>query len=353
MRRVLRFLALIIVNAQFAFSSPIQGQPEQILTNQEESQQTPILISPLEGINTADVAEEILKNDPDAIVLAPESQIQNIVKHRPNTLNTILMLIPFAYGNRVYLTIPTYTWLQSLSTLTFNTTLLTNLSFRLDRYSRILNAGGKIFSKSISKLRIVDQEKWQESLETAGSMLTVASINYFVYSALHLFSQLPDWKRALLSVEGQEHIMALSAVSVVSGVFWGLRQKDIDKLPENQRPISRQGFSTFTTLRMAIIGFFVPGIVAAKGQLSLTEFLLRSAPLYISAGIGLKFYLGGDEFILRNPKLAKAIHGFDSLMLQIDKTITEKSKRLAKAIGSSVSEFCLNYLDAVGTSFLP
>jgi hypothetical protein len=331
---LIKFLAVLLILSFGAISFALD--PDIPQTPQSIDGKIPVFSTIIHGQTPEEVTEEILENDPSAIVMAPEAvaatfneptKHANVIKaQNANTLNTLLMGVEFSYETTIYLISPLVTgpsfvthheWYQAAALAATNSVYLTQMSLKLGRWSRILQWGGDKIAGGLKKYNIITQDKWETRARLFGNFLTHGALVYANYGLMSLMATLPDVEKGFFSLKGQEGVLTTAGLGFSSGLGWTMLSRKWDELPDSERPISRQAYASFQQVRGTFLGIFVPLIVAATNSDAANHYrYFLYAPLIASAIIGNVSYFWADPILRKYPQIGVALEKFDKVTVR-------------------------------------
>jgi hypothetical protein len=103
-----------------------------------------------------------------------------------------------------------------------------------------------------------------------------------------------------------------------------------DALPEGERPITRQAYSTLGNARSVVLGVFFPFLVSTVNSATLGDFLRRNAAFLVSATIGGIFYLWSDPLFKRFPQIGRALERFGRFTERLNSRLEAACSRILK-----------------------
>lgn len=342
---LLKFLAVLLILSVGATSFALD--PDIPQTPQPIDGKIPVFSTIIHGQSAEEVAEEILENDPKAIVMAPEEvaatfnapvKVDNVIKaQKANTLNTVLTAVEFSYENTIYLISPFivgssfithHEWYQAAAMVATNTVYLNQMSLKLGRWSRILQWGGDTLVGGLKKFRIITQDKWEARARLFGNFLTHGALVYAFYGLMANMADLPNFREAFFSLKGQEGVLTNAGLGFASGFGWTMLSRKWDELPDSERPISRQAYASFQQIRGTFLGIVVPLMISATNVPAAAKYkMFFYIPLAVSALVGNVSYFWADPILRSNPRLVDALEKFDKVTVRFnDKLNVYKEK---------------------------
>ncbi len=311
----------------------------------------------VDGVAPDDLAREVLKQDPSAKVLVaaepPASDDQSatdkptkadadIVVQQADSLNTTITVLSYANEDRLYFISPTHTLLQKAGVTLFNLYFMKYWDLRPGSWTKAMQLVERsVISKGLRKIPRLTETQ----VSKISPYLSHAALIYLTYLAYQFvidFS-LPHWHSGpgaiafLLNVLHASKSLFLQAFGAgplynnlrkagfgyFSGFGWTLLSRKWDPLKDSERPISRQAYTVFNTIRGTAVGYFVPQMVMAGSSVSLAHFAMANSPFLISAAAGGLFYVWGDRILARYPQIARSLERFQQATEKLNQKMNQ------------------------------
>ncbi len=333
------------------FSNPISGFAQNLsptpkssntqVLNPPDSNVTVVLGEVVEHESVDEVARTALEEYPTATVLVREPDPSaapikitynaKIIPQPANDLNTALIYASFGAENSVILVSPLLpdglTWVQTASLLAFNTAYLKKISLTLGLWSRWIQKIENPIANRLTSARIS-----KSKAHRIGQFIAHGVLLYAIYAMMQALSNVPDLHAGFFSVAAQLNILRKTGIGFASGFGWTLLARKWDALKDTERPISRQAYTTFNSVRSLALSPFRLFLFAMPNSVSVTEFILRTSPYVISGTTGTIAYIWGDKIVARYPQVATALERFEKVTERLNEKLAQGRNRFANKL---------------------
>ena len=326
--------------------NPIRGLANSppALSNPTESNRAVVLGEVIEHETVDDVARDVLEEYPTATVLVREpnppatviklNHNAKIVPQQANDLNTALIYASYGAENSVILVSPLLphglTWTQMASLLVFNTWYLNKISLKLGTWSQMIQAIEDPIANGLAPTKISESKAHR-----IGQFIGHATLLYGIYAIMQLLSNVPHWHAGFFSAAAQMNVLRKSGIGFASGFGWTLLARKWDALKDSERPICRQAFTAFGSVRGLILSPFRLFLFAMPNSVSVAQFILRTSPFIISGSTGTISYIWGDKILARYPKVTTSLERFEKFTERLNEKLNRGRNRLANRLQQS------------------
>ncbi len=304
-------------------------------------------------LGAAEVIGEIIKNesvtqvaaavagaDPTATVLVEKVKPQinakslskaNIQLQRSNALNTVLIYTGFGWENGVYLVAALQPgglrWWQTALLLGFNIWYLNKISLPTGAWSKLMQT----FENPIAA-KLMSYNVPEDKAQIIGQITAHGGLLLAVYATMQVLSTAPNLHAGVASLTALFNIGRKTAVALASGTGFALLRRRWDALSDRDRPISRQAFTAFDSVRKLIVaGIFGPFLILTANSAGAGQFLLHAMPYLISGITGAVLYFRAEQILKRYPQVAIALERFEKITERLNEKIASCAKILRPA----------------------
>ena len=275
------------------------------------------------------VARDVLQVDPTATVFVDEGNKEPVNKsvagndnaeiklQKADTLNSILIYMQFGWETGVYLVSSRFSWLQTASLFLFDTVYTSQMDLKLGRWTRLMQIVERPIAKGLKVTKISPSK-----VQKISRFLAHGALVYVVYGLMQVLSDLPSWHMGFVGVAAQLNILRKGGFGFLSSAGWTMLERKWDPLNEKDRPISRQAFTVFDSVRSMITGIFIPFLISTGNSVGAGQFALHNLPFLISGAMGTVFYFWGDRILSRYPQIGASLERFQKLTERINNRLT-------------------------------